>query len=167
MTVYMKFGEIQGAVTTRGFEKWIECASFQMGVGRSIGTAARGSSNREHSEPHISETMVTKMLDMASNKLFEDSIAGHLDSKVEFKFTTTTKSGVETYMHIKLRKAGLSGYSMSSGSDAPTESLSINFAHVEYSHSKLDSKDAGTPVKVTYDLEQMKANAQLTDHADL
>ena len=159
MTVYMKFGEIEGAVTTKGFEKWIECESFQMGVGRSIGTAARGSSNREHSEPHISEIMVTKMLDMASNKLFEDSISGHLDSKVEFKFTTTTKGGVETYMHIKLKKAGLSGYSMHSGTDTPTESLSINFAHLEYSHSKLDSKGTGAPVKVTYDLEQMKANA--------
>lgn len=159
MAVYMKFGEIEGAVTTKRFEKWFEVQSFQMGVGRSIGTAARGSSNREHSEPHISEIAVTKHLDTASNKLFEDSIAGHLDSKVEFKFTTTGRAGVETYMHIKLRKAGLSDYSMHSGSEIPTESLSINFAHLEYSHSKLDSKGSGTPVKVSYDLEQMNVNA--------
>jgi len=159
MTVYMKFGDIEGAVTTKGFEKWIECESFQMGVGRSIGTAARGSSNREHSEPHISEIVVTKMLDTASNKLFEDSISGHLNSNVEFKFTTTSKGGVDTYLSIKLKKAGLSGYSMHSGSDTPSESLSINFAHLEYSHTKLDSKGSGTPIKVSYDLETMKANA--------
>ena len=159
MAIYMKYGSIKGAVTTKGYEDTIELHSFQMGVGRAIGTAARGSSNREHSEPSISEITVSKPVDTASNKLFEDAVAGHLDNDVEFKFTTTTKGQVETYLSIVLKKAGLSGYSMSSGGDVPSESLSINFAHIEYSHSKLDAKTTGTAVKVTYDLEQMKANA--------
>ena len=34
MAIYMKFGSIDGAVTTKGFEKWIELNSFQWGVGR-------------------------------------------------------------------------------------------------------------------------------------
>ena len=37
VAIYMKYGDIDGAVTTTGFEKWIELSSFQWGVGRGIG----------------------------------------------------------------------------------------------------------------------------------
>ena len=46
MAIYMKWDGIDGAVTTQGFEKWIELSSFQWGVGRAIGTAARGAATR-------------------------------------------------------------------------------------------------------------------------
>jgi len=49
MAIYMKYGSIAGPVTTEGFKDWIECNSFQWGVGRSLGTGARGSLSREHS----------------------------------------------------------------------------------------------------------------------
>ena len=60
MAIYMKWDGIDGAVTTQGFEKWIELNSFQWGVGRAIGTAARGAATREASEPNVSEIVITK-----------------------------------------------------------------------------------------------------------
>ena len=66
MAVYMNWDGIDGAVTTKGFEKWIELSSFQWGVGRAIGTAARGAATREATEPNISEIVVSKRLDKAS-----------------------------------------------------------------------------------------------------
>jgi len=39
MALYMKYGDIKGAVTTDGFKDWIELNSFQWGVGRAIGSA--------------------------------------------------------------------------------------------------------------------------------
>ncbi len=41
MALYMKYGNIKGAVTTDGFKDWIELNSFQWGVGRHIGISAR------------------------------------------------------------------------------------------------------------------------------
>ena len=41
MAIYMKYGSIAGPVTTEGFKDWIECNSFQWGVGRSLGTGMR------------------------------------------------------------------------------------------------------------------------------
>src|SRR5688572_6845368 len=107
MAVYMKYGSIKGPVTTDGFKDWIELQSFQWGVGRAIGTAARGSTSREHSEPSISEIVVTKLTDIASPKLFLDAVAGKLDSKVEVKFTTTTKGKVETFLTYKMENTGV------------------------------------------------------------
>ena len=56
MALYMKYGSIKGAVTTDGFKDWIELNSFQWGASRHIGTAARGSTTREHSEPSLARS---------------------------------------------------------------------------------------------------------------
>jgi type VI secretion system secreted protein Hcp len=156
MAIYMKYGSINGAVTTSGFSKWIELNSFQWGAGRAIGTAARGSTSREHSEPTLSEVTVTKQTDVASPKLMLESVAGKLDNKVTIKFTTTTKGKVETFLTYNLTDCGVSGYSLSSGGDMPSESLSLNFTKISKTFSGMDPDIAGSPETVGYDLTQMK-----------
>jgi type VI secretion system secreted protein Hcp len=156
MAIYLKFGSVNGPVTTKGFEKWIECNSFQFGVSRMIGTAARGSTNREGAEPAFSEIVVTKPYDVASIKLIEDAWGGHLDTKVEIKFTTTVKDGVQTFLAYELEKCGVSGYNVSAGDQGnPMESLSFNFTKVTINHTGMDSKTSGSPVRAAYDLEKM------------
>jgi type VI secretion system secreted protein Hcp len=157
MALYMKYGSIKGSVTTEGFKDWIELESFHWGVGRAVGTAARGATSREHSEPSISEITVTKRSDVSSPKLFLDAVAGKLDSKVEIKFTTTTKGKVETFLAYKLENTGVSGYSMSSGGDMPVESLSLNFTKISETFTGHDPGIGGSPETVGYDLTQMKS----------
>ena len=156
MSIYMKYGSIKGPVTTEGFKDWIECNSFQWGAGRSIGTAARGSTSREHSEPSLNEVVLTKPSDVASPKLFLDSVAGKLDNKVTIKLTTTTKGQVTTFLTYELENAGLSHYSLSSGGDMPQEALSLNFTKISKTFSGMDPAISGTPETVGYDLTQMK-----------
>lgn len=156
MAIYMKYGSIKGSVTTEGFKDWIELDTFQWGVGRAVGTAARGAYSREHSEPTISEITVTKRSDIASPKLLLDAVGGKLDNKVEIKFTTTTKGKVETFLAYKLENTGLSGYSMSSGGDMPVEHLSLNFTKITETFTGFDPAISGSPETVGYDLTQMK-----------
>jgi type VI secretion system secreted protein Hcp len=156
MALYMKYGDIKGAVTTDGFKDWIELNSFQWGASRHIGTAARGATTREHSEPSLSEITVTKLSDVASPKLFLDSVAGKLDSKVTIKFTTTTKGKVETFLTYELENTGLSHYSMSSGGEAPVEALSLNYTKITETFTGHDPGISGSPETVGYDLSQMK-----------
>ena len=156
MAVYMKIAAIKGSVTTEGFKDWIELESFHWGVGRAVGTAARGSTSREHSEPSISEITVTKRMDLASPKLFLDAVGGKLDSKVDIKFSTTTKAQVTTFLTFKLENTGLSGYSVSSGGDLPVESLSLNFTKISMTFTGHDPGVGGSPETVGYDLTQMK-----------
>lgn len=152
----MKYGSINGPVTTKGFEKWIELSSFQWGSGRAIGSAARGSTSREHSEPSLSEVTVAKLTDVASPKLFLESVAGKLDNKVTIKFTTTTKGAIDTFLTFELTDCGVSGYSLSSGGEMPQESISLNFTKISKTFKGLDPDIAGTPETVGYDLTQMK-----------
>ena len=155
MAIYMNWDGAPGAVTTAGFEKWIELNSFQWGVGRAIGTAARGSATREASEPSLSEVVITKVLDKASTKLFTEAVAGDLSKTVKFKFTTTTANKVDTYLAFELSNCGVSGFSISGAGDKPTESLSINFTKIMFTYTERDPKIGGSPDTVGYDLTTM------------
>ena len=84
---------------------------------------------------------------------------GAFDTKVEIKFTTTTKNKIDTYLALELTDCGVSSYSTSSGGDQPMESMSLNFTKIMYTPSPLDT--TGSPKKgavITYDLKAMKAS---------
>ena len=156
MSIYMNWDGAPGAVTTKGFEKWIEVSSFQWGVGRNIGSAARGSKTREASEPHFSEIVVTKVLDKATTKLFTEAVAGDLSKTVKFKFTTTTKDKVDTYLAFELSDCACSSLTMSAGPEGiPMESLSINFTKVMFTYTERDAKVGGDPDTVQDHMTQM------------
>jgi type VI secretion system secreted protein Hcp len=159
MAIYMKFGsKVKGQVTTEGYKDMIELSSFQFGVGRAVGTGA-GGAQREGSHPSVSEITVNKVYDLASAGLYQDALAGAFDTKVNIYLTTTTKNKTDTYLAYELTDCGLSGYSVSSGGDNPSESLSLNFTKIMVTPSPLDA--AGKPVKgaiVTYDLKLLKTS---------
>ena len=57
------------------------------------------------------------------------------------------------YAEYKLTNCMISGYSLSSGGDRPSESLSINFTKIEYSFKEYGSDNAVTDSpRVSYDL---------------
>jgi type VI secretion system secreted protein Hcp len=157
VAIYLKYGSVNGSVTTDGFKNWIELGSFQWGVGRSVNSPTGSSDTREGSEPSISEIVVTKRMDKSSPQLWQDACGGDFSKDVTIAMTTTTKDKVETFVEYTLKETGLSGYSSSgSGADAPSESLSLNFAQVTWKYTGRDSKIAGTPEVVGWDLTQQK-----------
>ena len=152
MAIYMNWDGVHGDVTTQGFEKWIELTSFQWGVGRGIGSAMSGQASRESSIPSVSEIVVTKRMDGSSPGLWTDSVAGQLNTTVKIAFTTTSQGATTQFLNYELTNTGLSGYSLSSGGDMPTESLSLNFTKVVWKFTGTDPSVSGTPVTQGYDL---------------
>src|SRR6516225_3103534 len=148
----MNWDGVPGDVTTQGFEKCIELNSFQWGVGRGIGSATSGQASRESSIPSISEIVVTKRMDSASPGLWTDSVAGQLNSTVNIVFTTTDQGDTKEFLKYELTNTGLSGYSLSSSGDMPTESLSLNFTKVSWTFTSTAPDVSGTPTTQGYDL---------------
>lgn len=158
MAIYMKFGKVDGSTTTTDHTKWIEVQSFQWAVQRSVSSGA-GGNMRESSAPSISGITVTKLLDAASPKLYQDAVAGTFDTKVEFEMTTTSKDKVETFLAFELADCGVSSYSMSSHGDRPIEHLEFTFEKIIYKPSPLDkSGKVQKGAMVSYDLLKMKAS---------
>lgn len=158
MAIYMKYGSVNGDVTTTGYTQWIELDSLQWGVGRAIGSAERGAESREASEPSISEVTVTKRMDVSSTGMVQDAWGGELNNTVTIKLTTTTKNGVIDFLEYDLENCGLSGYSVSSSGDMPVEHMSLNFTKITHRFKGLNPATQGNPASASYDLTQMKGS---------
>jgi type VI secretion system secreted protein Hcp len=157
MAVFMKFGAKTGDVDTTQYKGWIMCHSFQFGSGRGIGTASASGGNRQGSHASVSEVTISKALDPASLHLWRDSLDGKLATTVDFAFTLADQDNSE-YLHVTLWDTGVSGWSMSSGGDRPSESISLNFAKIQLKDtSKKADGSAGDNLAVVYDLAAQKA----------
>lgn len=155
MAIYAKLGKINGDATHENHKQWMTLDSLQWGVGRAIATPVGSAKNREASEPSISEVTVTKQMDESSPTLFTEACTGKA-MKVEIHLVTTGDPG-DTYMEYTLTDAMISGYSVSSGGDRPSESLSLNFTKLETKYTPYDSDhNPGNPVTTSYDLSTAK-----------
>ena len=153
MPIFMKYDGIDGEATTTGFEKQIEVNSFQFGIGRGI-ASAYGQSTRESSIASVSEIVVTKPSDGASPKLFTASLTGTLDKKVTISMVRTASGSVQPYMVYELEGTGISGYSVSSGGDRPSESVSLNFDKISFKYLLAGDDLSSNPEVVGYDLSK-------------
>jgi type VI secretion system secreted protein Hcp len=156
MPIYMNYNNIPGDATAEGHAKWIEVNSFQWGVGRGISSPTGASADRESSAPSVSEVVVTKSTDVSSPKLLSEAYQGE-GQKVQIDFCKTDKGKLEVYLTITLENTMISGYSLSSGGDRPSESVSLNFTKVEFKNVGMGAAgETGTPDTTTYNLATAK-----------
>ena len=159
MAIYMKYGDLEGEVTTTGYEKWVELSSLQWGVGRGISSGGGGGSKRESSAPSVSEVTVTKTLDAFSPLALKEAIGGD-GALVLIDITRTDKDGGHhAFQKYMLYASMISGYSISSGGDRPSESLSVNFTKFDSEYLKISDVDFSptTCGHVIYDLALAKS----------
>lgn len=157
MAIYLKYDGIDGDATHENHQKWIDIQSMDFGLGRSIGTPAGSTANREASEPSVGEITLAKVMDTASPKLLTEAATGAAGKTVNIHLVSTGSPG-NTYAEYTLTNALISSYSVSTGGDRPTESISINFTKIEFKLTPYDNTNkAGTPVTVSYDLSTTKS----------
>jgi type VI secretion system secreted protein Hcp len=159
MAIYMKYGALNGEVTAKGYEKWIELQSLQWGVGRGISApSAGGLSKREASAPSISEITVSKTFDAFSPLALKEAVGGK-GAVVKIDITRTDESGAHiAFQKYILSETMMSGYSISSGGDRPSESISLNFTKFDSEYIKIDDEfKPETTGHVIYDIATAKS----------
>lgn len=157
MAIFLKYGELKGEVTASTHKEWIEVHSFQWGVGRGISSGVGGASKREASAPSVSEITITKSFDAASPLMMKEALGGKAVT-VKFDMTQTDNGGKHiAYQKYILTNCLISGYSISTGGDRPSESLSLNFTKIDSEYLKIDDKFASaTTGHVIYDMALAK-----------
>lgn len=155
MAIFMKYGDMAGEVTAEGYAQWIELGSFQWGVGRGISSGVGGASKREASAPSVSEITVTKTMDAFSPLALKEAIGGE---GVQVKIDITRTDGKGNHVAFQkyiLEGTMVSGYSVSSGGDRPSESMSLNFTKFDNEYIKIGDDFAGvTTGHYIYDLSK-------------
>ena len=88
--------------------------------------------DRDASAPSFSEIVCTKGQDEASLALLEAAWGGSEAVDAEIHFVRTENKKMDVYLKYKLNDVLISGYSLSSGGDRPSESLSLNYSKIEF-----------------------------------
>ncbi len=124
-TIHMRFTGITSGAPDANHSTDIPVSSFQFGVARAV-----SASPHTASKPNVSEITLTHTMDAYSTKLLNSALRGTATSTtpvVTLFFTATGTSGPYDYLTITLANVLVSGYSMSSGGEVPSESVSLNF----------------------------------------
>ncbi len=155
MAIFLKYGAINGETTQVTHKQWIEINSLQFGVGRGISSGVGGGSKREATAPSVSEITLTKTFDISSPLLLKEALGGKA-VEVKIELTQTDNSGKHVaYQKYVLTNTLISGYSISSGGDRPSESLSLNFTKIDSEYLNIDDKFATkTTGHVVYDIAE-------------
>jgi type VI secretion system secreted protein Hcp len=157
--ILLKFDpELKGDSVVEKHKDWISVDSLQWGVGRAVSTSGAGT-DRDTSNPSFSEVSISKNMDVASAQMMLEAACGKA-------FTTATLHFIQTggkdaagqhYLEIILDKPLLSSYSMSSGGERPSESVSINYNGIKMQYDQLtDGKVVAKGESKGYDLKVNK-----------
>jgi type VI secretion system secreted protein Hcp len=154
VAIYLKNDTIKGSSTDAKFPDQIELGSFQWGAGLGVGSARGG--DRTTSEPSVSEITATKTTDKSSELLFKALLKGDPIGKCTVSFVAASKGESIAYATLELEEVIISGFSMSSGGDFPSESLSLNFTKFDWSFTGRDATQTGSPTHLIYSLVENK-----------
>ena len=166
MTTYMKMDKIQGNVTAKGHENWIEINDLYFSVKRHINTEPGRVTDREGSRPSISEIIITKKMDKSSPLLFSESCVGKATTSVQIDICQTDDS-LNPYTQLTLNNVIVSGYELSSMSQTnlqndatqtPMEKIALSYDKIElkYTPYGTDNKPQ-SPIPAGYDLKTAAA----------
>jgi type VI secretion system secreted protein Hcp len=151
VNAFLAIDGIEGESTDASHPKTIEIDSWSFGETQSATTSGGGGGAGKVSMQDFH--FITKTVDKSSPKLFLVGASGeHIKDATLF----VRKAGSNSdYLKIKLTDILVSSYQTggSSSSDIPTESVSLNFAKIEFSYTGVDAEGKLLPaVDVGWDI---------------
>jgi len=124
---YLTIDGIKGGSTASGHKDSIEVASWSFGASNPSTVCSGGASSGKVS---ISSFNFMKRVDKSSPALFTASQTGNHIPNVSL---AVRLMGSSEYLTVKMQDVVVSSYSMSSGGDRPTESVSFTYQKIEIS----------------------------------
>jgi type VI secretion system secreted protein Hcp len=166
MAIYMQIQGLDGNVTAKNYENWIELESFDFNVQRKLNTQPGRISNREGSKPSVSEVVISKRLDKTSSLLFGEATVGTAKPQALIHFVTTGPAP-QPYLEYTLSNVIVSAHAVqhqralaatAEPEAYPLETVNLNFDKIEMKVIPLDKDHkAQSPIPAGYDLNQAVA----------
>ena len=145
---------IEGSSLKQDHETDIEILAYSFGVSNS-GTRHTSTGGGGAGLPNIQDVTVTFATNKASPALWISGITGNHFDKVTLFGRRVGGSEAFDFFELRMSDAIITSYqtSASSGQDEPTESISINFAQVEYVFREQEADGAaGGDISQSFDI---------------
>ena len=155
--IYLKFGTIEGNVTAKDYEGWIQVATLHFGAERNVSMETGNLSNREPGKPALSRIAITKFADKSVTALFQASLKGAAGQEATVAFVRTGNT-MQEFMTYKLKDCILANYAIATHADeTPVEGLMLSYSGIEISYKDHDATNkSGSPQRVAYDVKAAK-----------
>ncbi len=149
--IYMQFGTIKGDVNALGYESFIQLNSLSFDITKPI--IIGSATGTQTGAPHFSEITITKPMDSSSVQLAQQLLTG-APQNVKIDFVKLSGTGQTfTYAEYDLTNALITGYSVSSGGDQPTETITIAFEKFSFTFTPTSATGIpGSSSTVTWNL---------------
>lgn len=143
--IYMNLGDIEGEVTTEGYEGWIELDSFECGIDniqKHTSGEKGGTEDLNIGIGELQECTISKSMDSASAKLAQSAINGNSLGTAEIDFVEIAgEAGAATegrpvcYLKYKLDRVFIKSWSISGDADdRPTEEVAFYYNKVGFAY---------------------------------
>ena len=156
--ITMKMDPIKGESQLAEFKEEIEILSYSHGVSMQV-TGDVSNTERTSGKPNVQDFTLTKYADLATNPLNQSCCEGKI-----FPSALITISRNDGGKSIKLMTYTLENVVISSisigggGGDKPVETLSLNFAKIEWNYiAQLEAGGAAGNIPGTWDIALNKA----------
>lgn len=139
--IYMKLGDIEGDVTTRGYEGWIELDSFDCGIDNTQKqtSAKGGTADINIGIGELQECTISKSTDSASAQLAQFAINGNSPGLAEIDFVEVggaAEASPVCYLKYKLDRTFIKSWSISGDADdRPTEEVAFYYNKVAFAYT--------------------------------
>lgn len=149
--IYLKLGNINGNVTAKGYEGWMQVATLHFGAERNVSMETGKLSNRESAKPVLSRFAITKIADKSVVSLFQTALKGAAGMDATIAFVHT---GPQEHTTYKLRNVLVSGHALTVSQDAPAVvGLTLSYSALEVTCTERDaSGKTCSPQRVAYNL---------------
>jgi type VI secretion system secreted protein Hcp len=142
--IYLQYDNVSAPPSTV-HTNHIPITSFQWGMG----VAAPPPTGGTPGKPNLSDITLSKQTDKYTVPLLNKSFRTQRVLRATLYFTGVNASGTAfDYLEFDLKDAFITGYSMSSGGDVPSESLSLNYTRLTI----VAHIPGASPQTLTYDI---------------
>ena len=131
---------IEGQVTDKDHDKWIEIKSMSSPIFRSIAPGAKDT-QRTQGDTTLGDIVIVRNLDSSSVDLQKACANGTQMKKITIHFTAQAKNKQETYLEYVLENAIITSYSIQvneKGDPNASEELTFNYTKIEWNYTKID-----------------------------
>jgi type VI secretion system secreted protein Hcp len=145
---FIKIDGIPGESTDDKHKDWIEVLSYSFGVSQPASATASSSGGAAAERANFQDISIVKTLDKASPKLALACASGQHIKEITIELCRAGGDKVP-YMEYKMSEAIISSVSVGGGGGGePTESLTFNYAKIQWTYTQQKRADGSPGGKV-------------------